>query len=74
MLIEYKTTKHKREVDEATANHLVKAGIARHVYGTREMRVEPIHSAPVSDPKIKVSPRTGKPKRQYRRRDMQAQQ
>lgn len=62
MLIQYKTTKSKREVRDSTGRALIKRGIAKQVYPTQDMEPE------------EISPRTGKPKRRYKRRDMQPEE
>lgn len=59
MLIELRNGKQK-EVKEQLGNALV----ARHL--AREIRAE-------EEPAVEISPRTGQPKRQYRRRDMRAE-
>lgn len=65
MQIEYLTTKSKRDVPEAIGKELVRRKIAKAVYETRQLKPE---AAP------EISERTGRPKRQYRRRDMQAEE
>lgn len=67
MQIEYLTTKSRREVSEAAGNALIKRKIARPVYEARQIEPEPAAEAE------EISPRTGKPKRVYKRRDMQAE-
>lgn len=54
------------------ARALVKMGRAR--YLTREASPAPVPAAPVKEkPRPRISERTGKPIRQYRRRDMKAE-
>lgn len=65
MLIEYKRNGACKEVAEPFASILVKSGVARFAE-VRQLKPEP---ASEQD----ISPRTGKPKRQYRRRDMKAE-
>jgi hypothetical protein len=72
MQIQYVTTRSLRTVKDAIGALLVKRGIARE-YQTRAMQPEaPAVAAEVVDDD--VSPRTGKTKRKYKRRDMQAEQ
>lgn len=86
MQIEYLTTKSRREVSEITGNALIKRKIARAVYETRQVVPDPaaqiaaeINAAVNASEESaligsnEISPRTGKPKRVYRRRDMQAE-
>lgn len=65
MRIQYRATGHHRNVDEGVGRMLVRNRIADPVledgqYMTASMDAE-------------ISPRTGKPKRKYRRRDMRAE-
>lgn len=78
MLIQYVTTGGKREVADGIGRRLVRSKIARLV----QPKVEPLIAKvvePEPDPvveavdEVEISPRTGKPKRQYKRRDMQAE-
>lgn len=62
MQIEYVVTRHKREVPDHIGGTLIARKIARRVE-TRDMKAED----------VEISPRTGKPKRKYKRRDMQAE-
>lgn len=64
MQIEYLTTKSRREVSEAAGRALIKHKIAR--------AVETPHVELTAEPD-EISPRTGRPKRQYRRRDLRAE-
>lgn len=66
MLIEYVATKSRREVSESIGAVLIARKIARPVYQTRQIEPEP----PIGG---EISARTGKPKRQYKRRDMSAE-
>lgn len=61
VLIEYTKTGERREVAPIYADILEKAGAAHRVLETREMKAEDI------------SPRTGKQKRRYKRRDLRAE-
>ena len=65
MQIEYVANGSKREVSDAIGKVLIARKIARRVYQTRQV-------TPEVTPEVEVSPRTGKPKRQYKRRDMVA--
>lgn len=69
MLIEYVTNRSRRNVSEAVGRALILRKIARGVYDTREMKPEAL---PIQAEAVEISPVTGKPKRKYRRRDMQA--
>jgi hypothetical protein len=61
MLIEYVVTKSRREVRDSTGRALIKRKIARLAYPTEELKPEG---------SVEISGRTGKPKRQYKRRDL----
>lgn len=65
-LLEYKRDGSIREVAEPYAEILVKLKVATR-YETRQMEPE----KPAEQ--VEISERTGKPKRQYRRRDMKAE-
>lgn len=62
MLIQYKTTRHKREVKPECGRRLVKAGIATKVTKPRAMKAKPIPSA--GAPSEPMAPG------QYERRDL----
>lgn len=66
MQIQYLTTKSVREVSEVAGAALIARKIAR-AYETRQLTPEPAIEVD------EISPRTGKPKRVYKRRDMQAE-
>lgn len=68
MLIEYRANKMRREVRDSIAKQLIARRIATAVVETRQMTADIPRS--VDDRDIEISPRTGKPKRQYKRRDM----
>lgn len=61
MLIEYVVTNSRREVRDSTGRALIKRKIARLAYPTEELKPEAV---------VEISPRTGKPKREYKRRDI----
>lgn len=65
MRIEYVANGMRRDVRDSVGETLIARRIARAVYETRQMQPEAAEEA-------EISPRTGKPKRQYRRRDMKA--
>ena len=67
MWIEYVTNGTKRNVAEGVGKLLIARRIARPVLETRQIVPEPAIEAD------EISPRTGKPKRQYKRRDMAAE-
>ena len=67
MRIEYVANGMKREVRDSVGAALIARKIARPVYETRQVVPEPAIEAD------EISPRTGKPKRVYKRRDMQAE-
>lgn len=67
MQIEYVANGMKREVLDSVGAALIARKIARPVYETRQITPEPAIQAD------EISPRTGKPKRVYKRRDMQAE-
>ena len=62
--IEYVKSGKVADIAEPFATILVKVGAARFI--DRQMKAEVVESA-------EISPNTGKPKRQYRRRDMKAE-
>lgn len=64
MRIEYKANKSQREVPDGIAKVLIDRNLATRVYQMR---------AVVAEEPEEISPRTGKPKRQYKRRDMAAE-
>ena len=64
MLVEMKLTGKVRDVTQAQADFIVKSKLGS-VYQARQVKAEPAGE--------EISPRTGKPKRQYRRRDMKAE-
>ncbi|WP_238346239.1 hypothetical protein [Luteimonas saliphila] len=63
MLIEYVANGSRREVRDSIGEVLIARKIARPVYDTRHV-----------EPELEISPLTGKPKRQYKRRDMKAEE
>jgi hypothetical protein len=69
--IEYVTTRHERDVSEGIGRRLVKSRIARKVCPPQ---VEPDHDE-VTEPVAEVqgASRAGRRKRQYRRRDLRAE-
>lgn len=83
MRIEYTVTKGQREVSDAIGHRLIANRIARAVYPVRDMRPEgdrepvpPVNADPSEGADVAsedISPRTGKPKRKYKRRDMVAE-
>lgn len=67
MQIEYVANGMKRNVRDNVGAALIARRIARPVYQTRQIVPEPaIEAEPISE-------RTGKPKRVYKRRDIQAE-
>lgn len=69
MLIEYVATKSKRNVPDHIGETLVARSIARRVEQTAAIQTREIRA----EEEVEISPRTGKPKRRYKRRDMQAE-
>lgn len=67
MQIEYVANGMKRTVRDSVGAALIARKIARPAYETRQITPEPAIEAD------EISPRTGKPKRVYKRRDMQAE-
>lgn len=66
MRIEYKANKSQREVPDGIAKVLIDRNLATRVYQTRAVVAD-------EPEEVEISPRTGKPKRQYKRRDMAAE-
>ena len=64
MRIEYKANKSQREVPDGIAKVLISRHLATRVYQTRQIVAEE------PEVTVEISTRTGKPKRQYKRRDM----
>lgn len=70
------------ELNDKVALHLIKKGLAHEataepiaeVITQEPVVVEPVVTEPVETESVEISPRTGLPKRQYRRRDMQAEE
>ena len=86
MRIEYVSSKSQRTVSDEIGNTLIARKLARRVYETRQVKVENVESIRYSDdeicqafkvaepaPEVEISERTGKPKRQYKRRDLTAE-
>lgn len=67
MQIEYVANRSRRNVRDSIGEALIARKIARPVYQTRQLTPEP------ADDAEDISPRTGKPKRKYKRRDMKAE-
>lgn len=67
MRIEYLASKSQRTVSDEIGNTLIARKLARRVYETRQVKSEE------SAPEVEISERTGKPKRQYKRRDLTAE-
>lgn len=76
MRIEYKANRSQRTVRDSVGNALVSRGIARRVDEPRkeEPATAPESSAMEPEQAKEISPRTGKPKRRYKRRDMKAEE
>lgn len=70
MQIQYTLTGAKRAVADHVGKALIACKVARAVYQTREIEPEPVSKFDAEE-EVEISPRTGKPKRQYKRRDMQ---
>lgn len=68
MLVEFLASKETREVSTEAAQTLVRAKVARVVEATDGSEV-----ASTGEPVPNISPRTGKAKRVYRRRDLTAE-
>ena len=67
MRIEYVANKSQRTVPDEIGKVLIARKLARRVYETREVKAEE------PAPEVEISPRTGKPKRRYKRRDLTAE-
>lgn len=67
MRIEYVASKSQRTVSDEIGKTLIARKLARRVYETRQVKSEE------SAPEVEISERTGKPKRQYKRRDLTAE-
>jgi hypothetical protein len=80
MLIEYVASKSRREVSESIGATLIARRIARPVYQVAALSADDAHeieSVRYGDAEVagavEISPRTGKPKRKYKRRDLSAE-
>lgn len=85
MRIEYRANGQQREVRDSVGEALIARNLARPVYQTRQVvadasEVEQIRYSDDEvcqpfkvEPAEDISPRTGKPKRKYKRRDMTAE-
>lgn len=58
-------------VHEQVGRALIKQG--KFVLATAELKAEPKVEVKPEEPEVEISPRTGLPKRTYRRRDMEAE-
>lgn len=65
MRIQYKANGQISEVRDSVGKALIARGLAKAAYQTRQVKPD--------EPEREISPRTGKPKRRYRRRDMTAE-
>ena len=66
MRIQYRANGMQREVRDSVGEVLIDRKLATRVYLTRELVAD-------EPEEVEISPRTGKPKRQYKRRDMAAE-
>lgn len=66
MRIEYRANGQQRDVRDSVGEALIARKIARPVYQTRQVVAD-------EPEEVEISPRTGKPKRRYKRRDMTAE-
>jgi hypothetical protein len=64
MRIEYRANGMQREVRDSVGEVLIARNLATRVYRTRQL---------VADEPVEISPRTGKSKRKYKRRDLAAE-
>jgi hypothetical protein len=77
MRIQYKANGMQRTVRDVVGKVLIARGIARAVVAPRADEPAPVEylrtDMQPEQPGEDISPRTGKPKRRYKRRDMQAE-
>ena len=73
MLIQYRANGMQREVRDSVGEALVSRNIATRVYRTRHLAAKAEPETVEADEPVEISPRTGKPKRKYKRRDMSAE-
>ena len=66
MRIQYRANGMQREVRDSVGEVLIDRKLATRVYLTRELVAD-------EPEEVEISPRTGKPKRQYKRRDLAAE-
>ena len=67
MLIQYRANGMQREVRDSVGEVLIRRNLATRVYRTRQLVAD-------EPEEVEISPRTGKPKRKYKRRDMKAEE
>jgi hypothetical protein len=74
MRIEYRANGMQREVRDSVGEALVSRNIATRVYQTRQLSAKSEPETVEAEEPVEISPRTGKPKRKYKRRDMKAEE
>lgn len=73
MRIQYRANGMQREVRDSVGEALVSRNIATRVYRTRNLAAKAEPETVEAEERVEISPRTGKPKRKYNRRDMSAE-
>jgi len=63
----------QREVRDSVGEALIRRNLATRVYRTRQLAAKAEPETVESEEPVEISPRTGKPKRKYKRRDMSAE-
>ncbi|HEY8355269.1 MAG TPA: hypothetical protein VIK69_09680 [Methylophilaceae bacterium] len=66
MRIQYRANGMQREVRDSVGEVLIARNLATRVYRTRQLVAD-------EPEEVEISPRTGKPKRKYKRRDLAAE-
>jgi len=63
----------QREVRDSVGEVLIARNLATRVYRTRHLVAKAEPETVEAEEPVEISPRTGKPKRKYKRRDMSAE-
>jgi len=64
----------QREVRDSVGEVLIARNLATRVYRTRHLAAKAEPETVAAEEPVEISPRTGKPKRKYKRRDMKAEE
>ena len=73
MRIQYRANGMQREVRDSVGEVLIARNLATRVYQTRNLAAKAEPETVEAEEPVEISPRTGKPKRKYKRRDLAAE-